>query len=96
MPRKTKGEMATDALNQAPDQFLTALKEGLTTCRSMVWSIIQNKQFDGFSDAEGMIKSYDHINKTLQIFSRFQLPLPLKTEETKETSGNNQAILPQV
>ena len=93
MPRKTKGEMATDALNQAPDQFLTALKEGLTTCRSMVWSIIQNKQFDGFSDAEGLIKAYDHINKTLQIFSKFQLPLPLPKDRPATDEEKEQAAL---
>lgn len=96
MPRKTKQEMASDALEQAPDQFLGALKEGLTTCRSMVWSILQNKQFVGFTDAQNLVKAYDHINKTLQIFSKFQLPLPLKNEEARDAQDNSQAVLPRL
>jgi hypothetical protein len=85
--------MANDALKGAPDQFLTVLKEGLTECRAMVWSIIQNKRFDGFSDVDNLVSAYDHLNKTLQIFSKFQLPLPgMSEEEAKDEKAKKPAL----
>lgn len=96
MPRKAKQEVVNDALKGAPDAFLNTLKEGLTTCRAMVWSIIQNKQFDGFADVEGLIKAYDHLNKTLSIFSKFQLPLPGMSEEGSDEDKAKKPNLPML
>jgi len=88
--------MANEALDQAPGVFLSTLKEGLTTCRAMVWSLILTKRFDGFEDAEGLIKAYDHLDKTLSIFSKFQLPLPgMGREKTNEEKAQS-PLLPSL
>jgi len=96
MPKTTQSERSAEALRASPDEFLANLKEGIITCRAMVWSIIQAKQFDGFSDAEGLIKAYDHLNKTLSIFSKFQLPLPGMSKKESEAEKAMNPHLPMV
>lgn len=96
MPRAVKQKQVNDALKDAPDAFITTLKEGLTTCRSMVWSIIQNKQFDGFADVDQLVTAYDHLNKTLSIFSKFQLPLPGMSRKEEEDEKVKKPALPML
>jgi hypothetical protein len=81
-------ELEKDAAN-----YVSQLKGLLTGSRLMVWTIIQNKKFVGFTDAQNLIKAYDHLNKVLSIFEAYQLPLPEKEEEAPKKADKRQAAL---
>lgn len=92
MPRKIKQTQVTNAAEVAPDEFLERLKLTLETSRKMIWSIILAKQFDGFHDAESLVNAYDHVDKTIKLFSKVQLPLPGMSEA--ETAAHQAANPP--
>lgn len=96
MPRKTVKEMADQALKAAPAEFLTELRKQIGACRSMVWTIIQNKQFDGFHEVDQMVTAYDHLDKAMQIFSKVQLPLPAMGKEGADKEEAQNPALPMV
>ncbi len=96
MPRKTVKEMAAQALDAAPSEFLTELKKQIGACRSMVWTIIQNKQFTGFHEVDQLVSAYDHLDKAMQIFSKVQLPLPGMTKEQTDEDKAKNPLLPMV
>lgn len=94
MAGKNKQSHLTNALEAAPDAFLDTLKENLESCRKMIWSIIETKRFDGFHDAESLINAYDHIDKTIKLFSKVQLPLPGMSETEQEAYELAHPLLP--
>ena len=81
-------------LTQEPAIFLERLRILLGAARERVWCIIQEKKFNGFADAQNLVKAYDHLNKILSIFEAYQLPLPEKKEEEIDAKGSKQAVLP--
>ena len=74
-------------LTQEPAIFLERLIILLGAARVRVWVIIQEKKFNGFTDAQNLVKAYDHLNKILSIFEAYQLPLPEKKGGGEDAKG---------
>ena len=96
MTKTIISDSLAEALKSDPESYLKALNQRLTEARMMVWQVIVEKKFAGFEDAERLVKAYDHLDKVLDIFLSYQLPLPLKEEENIRAKDKKQPVLPLV
>jgi hypothetical protein len=80
-------------LRDQPAVFFEHLKILLGAARERVWVIIQNKYFTSFTDAQALVKVYDHLNKILSIFEAYQLPLPEKKDEPAPAKSKRRLAL---
>ncbi len=72
MAKATITDAQGDSLEKDPAIFLEALKQRLVEARMMTWQIIATKRFTGFDDAHNLVDAYDHLNKVISIFQKYQ------------------------
>ena len=93
MAKATITDALRDSLEKDPAIFLEALKQRLVEARMMTWQIIATKKFTSFDDAHNLVDAYDHLNKIISIFQKYQPALPLKERETDKKRDKRQGVL---
>ncbi len=93
MAKATITDALRDSLETDPAIFLEALKQRLTEARMMTWQIIATKRFTGFDDAHNLVDAYDHLNKVISIFQKYQPSLPLKDKAEEKPKDKRQGVL---